>query len=106
LPEWLKAVRNDRTQLQFLLEKTNAVTPARDGKLAELKKLIAFLNLNPEVKLEIAGHTDDTGNDEYNMKLSELRAESVYNYLVSKGISPGRRRRAFQRSGTQKMVVN
>ncbi len=56
----------------------------------ELKKLIAFLNLNPEVKLEIAGHTDDTGNDEYNMKLSELRAESVYNYLVSKGISPDR----------------
>jgi SNF2 family DNA or RNA helicase len=41
LPEWLKAVRNDRTQLQFLLEKTQAVTAKRDGKLAELKQLIA-----------------------------------------------------------------
>ena len=40
LPEWLKEVRNDRTQLQFLLEKTQSVTPQRDGKLDELKKLI------------------------------------------------------------------
>ena len=40
LPEWLKAVRNDRTQLQFLLEKTQSVTARRDGKLAELKDFI------------------------------------------------------------------
>jgi len=40
LPEWLKAVRHDRTQLQFLLEKTQSVTAKRDGKLAELKSLI------------------------------------------------------------------
>lgn len=40
LPEWLKAVRNDRTQLQFLLEKTQSVTAKRDGKLAELKAII------------------------------------------------------------------
>ena len=41
LPEWLKEVRNDRTQLQYLLEKTKSVTPGRDGKLAELKTLLA-----------------------------------------------------------------
>ena len=41
LPEWLKAVRNDRTQLQYLLEKTQSVNPTRDGKLAELKSLMA-----------------------------------------------------------------
>jgi len=40
LPEWLKAVRDDRTQLQFLLEKTQSVTAKRDGKLAELKAFI------------------------------------------------------------------
>jgi SNF2 family DNA or RNA helicase len=40
LPEWLKAVRNDRTQLQFLLEKTHLVTAKRDGKLHELKRII------------------------------------------------------------------
>ncbi|MDS4042997.1 MAG: helicase-related protein [Candidatus Competibacter sp.] len=40
LPEWLRAVRQDRVQLQFLLEKTAVVTPERDGKLAELRQLI------------------------------------------------------------------
>ncbi len=40
LPRWLKQVRDDRTQLQFLLEKTQSVTAKRDGKLAELKDLI------------------------------------------------------------------
>jgi SNF2 family DNA or RNA helicase len=40
LPEWLKEVRQDRVQLQFLLDKTSAVKPERDGKLAELKTLI------------------------------------------------------------------
>ena len=40
LPEWLKEIRQDRVQLQFLLEKTDAVKPIRDGKLAELRALI------------------------------------------------------------------
>lgn len=47
LPEWLKAVRNDRTQLQFLLEKTQSVTAMRDGKLAELKKFIELKARQP-----------------------------------------------------------
>jgi SNF2 family DNA or RNA helicase len=49
LPEWLKAVRNDRSQLQFLLEKTQSVSAARDGKLAELKKLIEAKVRKPTV---------------------------------------------------------
>ena len=49
LPEWLKAVRTDRTQLQFLLEKTQTVTAPRDGKLAELKELIAAKAGQPTV---------------------------------------------------------
>jgi len=49
LPEWLKAVRNDRTQLQFLLEKTHSVTAKRDGKLAELKKFIESKTSAPSV---------------------------------------------------------
>ncbi|MCX7002740.1 MAG: helicase-related protein [bacterium] len=47
LPEWLKAVRDDRTQLQFLLEKTQSVTAARDGKLAELRTIIQDKATNP-----------------------------------------------------------
>ncbi len=49
LPEWLKAVRNDRTQLQFLLEKTQAVSAKRDGKLAELRQLVATKAKTPTV---------------------------------------------------------
>jgi SNF2 family DNA or RNA helicase len=49
LPEWLKAVRNDRTQLQFLWEKTHSVTAQRDGKLAELKKFIELKVREPSV---------------------------------------------------------
>ncbi len=56
----------------------------------ELDKLVEFLKENPNVKIEIAGHTDDVGSFEYNMTLSEKRAKSVYDYLVSKGISPDR----------------
>lgn len=48
LPKWLKAVRNDRTQLQFLLEKTEAVTAKRDGKLNELKAVIEAKVRNPK----------------------------------------------------------
>ncbi len=47
LPKWLKNIRNDRTQLQFLFEKTRAVTPKRDGKLAELKAIIESKVRNP-----------------------------------------------------------
>lgn len=49
LPEWLKAVRNDRTQLQFLLDKTQSVTPKRDGKLQELKRIIEAKVRQPTV---------------------------------------------------------
>ncbi|HEV8723568.1 MAG TPA: helicase-related protein [Candidatus Binatia bacterium] len=49
LPEWLKAVRNDRTQLQFLLEKTQSVSAKRDGKLAELKGFIEAKVRHPTI---------------------------------------------------------
>ncbi|MCX7726535.1 MAG: OmpA family protein [Chitinispirillaceae bacterium] len=44
----------------------------------------------PEVKLEIQGHTDNVGSNIANLKLSQLRAEAVRNYLIQKGISPDR----------------
>lgn len=52
----------------------------------ELQKILEFMNLNPRVKIEISGHTDDVGSKEYNQNLSEKRAESVVNYLISTGI--------------------
>ena len=44
----------------------------------------------PDLKIEIAGHTDNQGADDFNMSLSLNRARSVMNYLVSKGIAPDR----------------
>ena len=45
---------------------------------------------NPEMKLDIDGHTDDVGTDETNQKLSDNRAASVRTYMVSKGIDESR----------------
>jgi SNF2 family DNA or RNA helicase len=52
LPKWLKEVRLDRVQLQFLLEKTISVKPERDGKLAALRVLIEEKATNPTTNRE------------------------------------------------------
>ncbi len=56
----------------------------------ELDKTYNFLIKNPNIKLEIGGHTDNTGNEQHNKILSENRAKSVYEYLILKGISAKR----------------
>jgi len=52
----------------------------------ELQQLIRFMNENPSVSIEIGGHTDDIGDEKSNMELSNERARTVYNYLLSKHI--------------------
>ena len=59
-----------------------------------LDDIIALLEKIPEVKLEVQGHTDIVGTEDYNQKLSEDRAHSVTDYFQSKGI-PGERLRAI-----------
>jgi outer membrane protein OmpA-like peptidoglycan-associated protein len=55
-----------------------------------LDDVVTILNENPSYKVQIDGHTDSQGNDEYNMDLSNRRAASVKAYLVSKGIAESR----------------
>lgn len=57
---------------------------------SELEVLVKLLTKNPTLQVEIGGHTDNTGSEEKNMKLSENRAKSVRDYLVQKGISEAR----------------
>jgi len=52
----------------------------------ELELAASFIQENPEVTVEIAGHTDDQGDDAYNLKLSKSRAASVYEYFLKKGV--------------------
>ncbi|MBL0745198.1 OmpA family protein [Chryseolinea lacunae] len=56
----------------------------------ELQKILRFLNTNPTVRVEISGHTDNSGAPDHNRQLSEKRALSVYNYLVANGIDKKR----------------
>jgi OmpA-OmpF porin, OOP family len=56
----------------------------------QLDKLVFYLEKNPNMHILVKGHTSSEGTTEYNMKLSEARAQAVVNYIISKGISVGR----------------
>ena len=56
----------------------------------QLDRVVEYLTHRPSVRLRIAGHTDDVGNAARNQALSESRARSVRDYLVSHGIDGGR----------------
>ena len=58
--------------------------------MVELNKLLNFLRKNPGIKVEIGGHTDNTGGRDLNEKLSNNRAKSVYDFLISRGIESER----------------
>jgi outer membrane protein OmpA-like peptidoglycan-associated protein len=56
----------------------------------ELEKAIELLRVNPTMVIEIGGHTDNVGDDAYNMKLSHDRAKAVRDYLVTEGVASER----------------
>ncbi|MGQ0700343.1 MAG: OmpA family protein [Panacagrimonas sp.] len=72
--------------VNFEFDKARLTTNAR----SILDTVNDALNKAPSVKVEIGGHTDAKGSDEYNQKLSERRAKSVVEYLGTKGIAADR----------------
>jgi len=62
----------------------------RDESVIELSKLYYFMTSNPDMVVEVAGHTDSRGTDEYNIDLSKRRAKSVQAWLTERGIKAKR----------------
>ncbi len=62
----------------------------RSASVTELDKLVLIMNDNPTIKVEMGSHTDSIGKAEANLRLSQARAQSCVNYLITKGISPER----------------
>jgi OmpA-OmpF porin, OOP family len=58
----------------------------RPDSFTQLKELLEYLQRHDDVKIEIAGHTDNVGTDAHNLKLSQDRANTIRTYLISKGI--------------------
>lgn len=62
----------------------------KDKSKTELQKISKFLLDNPNLRVEISGHTDNSGSATYNKQLSEKRAKSVYQYLIGNGLDQKR----------------
>lgn len=60
------------------------------GSYTELNRLLNIMKENGQMKIEISGHTDKTGSEPLNFKLSEARAKAVVQYMVQKGIDRSR----------------
>jgi outer membrane protein OmpA-like peptidoglycan-associated protein len=72
-----------------LLFDVNSAT-IKPGAYDELQRVAKVLNDYPQTTMQIAGHTDSTGTEQYNLQLSQRRAEAVKTMLTSYGVSPTR----------------
>ena len=78
--------KGEKLILSNLLFKTNEYS-LDDNFLEEVKQLAYYLKNNTEIKIEIAGHTDNVGSESYNYLLSEKRAKAVYEKLIEYGVN-------------------
>jgi OmpA-OmpF porin, OOP family len=61
-------------------------TTLKKESFVELNKVVDFLKQNSTVEIEISGHTDNKGSDDYNQNLSQGRSQAVVDYIISQGI--------------------
>ncbi len=76
----------------------------RPESSVELDRVVGFLNEYPNIEIEMSAHTDSRGADDYNLTLSDNRARSVKEYILSKGITATRI--ISQGYGERKPVAN
>jgi outer membrane protein OmpA-like peptidoglycan-associated protein len=72
----------------FLFDVDSSIVHA--GAYPEIARLATVFNQYPNTRIRIEGHTDSTGSEEYNLQLSQRRAEAVKQLLVSNGVSSNR----------------
>ena len=75
--------------IQNILYDFNMASLRPESKIA-LDNIVEILNDNPHIKIELSSHTDSIGTDAYNFRLSQQRAQSCVDYIISKGIDKGR----------------
>lgn len=62
----------------------------REDAMADLNKVVKIMTDNPDIIVELGSHTDSRGSDDYNIKLSQRRADAAVQYIISKGIDKKR----------------
>ncbi len=82
-------VAGNRIILKNVFFETDSYLLKKESRI-ELDKVVRLLKTNPAIKIEIGGHTDNTGTAGYNQVLSENRARAVAEYLISSQIDPSR----------------
>lgn len=85
----MELVPGDAVILQNIQFEFNSSALTEDSQIG-IGMLADFLKRNPDLKVELAGHTDNVGNDNYNLKLSLGRAEVVRSALIGRGIDENR----------------
>ncbi len=91
-----KGINVERDGDQIILDIPSDITfdtnqsAIKPGFYYPLNEISAVLNDYPELNIEVVGHTDHTGSDQYNQILSEKRADSVGDYISAQGIAPQR----------------
>ena len=86
VPQEIKQSMMKLSNTLFAFDKWNL----SDEAVVELDKVTAWLKDNPAIHVEIEGHTDNMGTADYNQRLSEDRARSVYNYFTEHGVDASR----------------
>ena len=85
------ATKEERTfVLKYVTFNTASASLTEMSKSYELENVVAAMKANPNLLIELGGHTDNTGDADANQALSQSRADAVLQYLTSKGIQANR----------------
>jgi outer membrane protein OmpA-like peptidoglycan-associated protein len=96
-----KIQESSKTSFHFNFAYNSDKLPEND--MSTVKHLAEYLKLNPGVNILIEGHTDNTGNAEYNKELAGKRAKTVYELLIKSGVAPTRLQ--YKGYGAEKPMV-